>query len=216
MAGLRCFRQQLLRNRRATSQNYTATRGADVGHTLRVLESATAGGITSAPASSGATGVVKAGTPAPGGNGGNPGNGGNGGNGGGNAGRECRRQRRPGYCRAVTINKAQIRPLLLKVLAAKGNAGTIRGVLKHGGYKFTFSAPSPGRLVISWYSKNTLVATVALVFHSSGHANAVVFLTSSGRSLLSGNTRMQLLAKGAFTPAGHGTIRASKRITLRA
>jgi hypothetical protein len=116
----------------------------------------------------------------------------------------------------VKINKAQIRRLLLKVLAAKGNAGTIRGVLKHGGYKFTFSAPSPGRLVISWYSKNTLVATVALVFHKSGGANAVVFLTSSGRSLLSGNTRMQLLAKGAFTPAGHGTIRASKRITLKA
>jgi hypothetical protein len=199
----------------ATSQNYTAT-GADVGHTLRVLESATAGGITSAPASSGATGVVKAGTPAPagnGGNGGNAGNGGNGGNGAGNAGGNAGQGTTSG---PVKVNKAQIRRLLLKVLAAKGNAGTIRGVLKHGGYKFTFSAPSPGRLVISWYSKNTLVATVALVFHSSGHANAVVFLTSSGRSLLSGNTRMQLLAKGAFTPAGHGTIRASKRITLRA
>jgi hypothetical protein len=44
----------------------------------------------------------------------------------------------------------------------------------------------------------------------------VVFLTSGGRSLLSGNTRMQLMAKGAFTPSGHGTIRASKRITLTA
>jgi len=203
----------------ATSQNYTAT-AFDVGHTLRVLESATAGGITSAPASSGATGVVKAGTPAPagnGGNGGNAGNGGNGGNGAGNAGGNAGQGTTSG---PVKVNKAQIRRLLLKVLAAKGNAGTIRGVLKHGGYKFTFVAPSPGRLVISWFSvsngQKTLVATVALVFHRSGRANAVVFLTSGGRSLLSGNTRMQLMAKGAFTPSGHGTIRASKRITLTA
>ena len=198
----------------ATSQSYTAT-AADVGHTLRVLESATAGGITSAPVSSGATGVVKAGTPAPGGGGNGGGNSGpsGGGNSGGNGGQGT-------STAPVKINKAQIRRLLLKVLAAKGSAGTIRGVLKHGGYKFTFVAPSPGRLVISWFSvsngQKTLVATVALVFHRSGRANAVVFLTSSGRSLLSGNTRMQLTAKGAFTPSGHGTIRASKRITLTA
>ncbi|MBV9803344.1 MAG: hypothetical protein JO130_09150 [Solirubrobacterales bacterium] len=194
----------------ATSQNYTAT-AFDVGHTLRVLESATAGGITSAPVASGATGTVKPGTPAPGGNGGNGGTGA--GNGGGNAGGNGGSGTTTG---PVKINKAQIRRLLLKLLAAKGNAGTIRGVLKHGGYKFTFVAPSPGRLVISWSSGKTLVATVALVFHRSGRATAVVFLTSSGRSLLSGHTRMRLLAKGAFTPAGHGTIRASKRITLRA
>jgi hypothetical protein len=191
----------------ANSQNYTAT-GADVGHTLRVLESATAGGITSAPASSGATGVVKPGTPAQSGNGGG-GQSGGGQSGGGNAGQGT-------STGPVTINKAQIRGLLLRVLAAKGNAGTIRGVLKHGGYKFTFLAPSPGRLVISWYNKQTLVASVALVFHKSGRANAVVFLTSSGRSLLSGQKRMRVTAKGAFTPAGHGTIRASKRIMLKA
>ena len=118
----------------ANSQNYTATR-ADVGHTLRVLESATAGGITSAAASSGATGVVKAGTPAPGGNGNGNGGGSGGQNGGGNGGQNggSGTSSAPGK-----INKAQIRRLLLKVLAAKGNAGTIRGVLKHGGYKFTF------------------------------------------------------------------------------
>lgn len=211
----------------ATSQKYTAT-AADVGHTLVVLESATAGGITSAPASSAATSVVKPGTPASGGNGngnggsggqnggngGNAGNGSNGGNAGnggngGNAGQGT-------STAPVKVNKAQIRALLLKVLAAKGSAGTIRGVLKNGGYKFTFAAPSPGRLVISWFNKKTLIATVALVFHRSGNAKAVVFLTASGRTLLSGTTRMQLTAKGAFTPAGHGTIRASKRITLKA
>ncbi|MBV9049963.1 MAG: hypothetical protein JOY58_16950, partial [Solirubrobacterales bacterium] len=202
----------------ATSQNYTATK-ADVGHTLRVLESATAGGITSAPASSGATGVVKPGTPAPGGSGG--GGQGGGGQGGGHGGGPSGGQ--SGGQGSTTVpahlNKAKIRRLLLKVLAAKGNAGTIRGVLKHSGYVFSFNAPSPGRLVISWYAntngKKMLVATVALVFHRSGPAHAVVFLTSSGRSLLSGITTMKLTAKGAFTPAGHGTIRAMKRITLK-
>jgi hypothetical protein len=195
----------------ATSETYTAT-AADVGHTLSVLESATAGGITSAPTASAATGVVKAGTPAPG-NGGQNGGQGGGQNGGQNGGSGT-------TTHPVKLNAGKVRALLLSVLAAKGKAGTIRGVLKHGGYTFSFAAPSAGRLVISWYSapshgRQILVGTVALVFHNSGHARAVVFLTASGRRLLSGARSMKLVAKGAFTPAGHGTIRASRLIRLK-
>ena len=101
----------------ATSQSYTAT-AADVGQTLRVLESATAGGITSAPVSSGATGVVKAGTPAPGGGGNGGGNSGpsGGGNSGGNGSQGT-------STAPVKMDKAQIRRTAPEGAGRKGQRG---------------------------------------------------------------------------------------------
>jgi len=196
----------------ATSQTYSPS-NADVGHTLRVQESAIASGVSSSPASSSATGVVKSGSSSGGGSGGNGGSsgGGNGGNTGGNTGSGG----------SVSLSPSKVRALLLKVLAVHGKAGTIRGVLNHAGYSFSFAAPSPGHLVVSWYfapkhGKKILVSTVTLVFHASGKATAKVLLTSSGRRLLSGARRIKLTAKGSFTPAGHGAINASRQITLRA
>jgi hypothetical protein len=197
----------------ATKQSYTLT-SADVGHTLRALESATSSGVTSSPAVSTATGVVNAGSSggSTGGSSGGSSGGSNGGSTGGSNG---------GSSSPVTLNPAKIRALLLKVLALHGQAGTIRGVLKHAGYTFSFAAPSPGRLVMAWYSapkhgKKLLVATVTLVFHKTGPATAKIGLTGNGRVLLSGARRMKLTAKGAFTPAGHRTISASRNITLKA
>jgi hypothetical protein len=202
----------------ATSQSYTPT-NADAGHTLRVLESATSSGVTSSPATSAATGVVKAGSSTGSGsnggsNGGSTGGSTGGSNGGSNGG--------SGSSGApVTLNSGKIHALLLKVLAVHGKAGTIRGVLKHAGYSFKFAAPAPGRLVMAWYSapkhgKKVLVATVTLVFHTTGPATATLVLTDNGRRLLSGARRMKLTAKGAFTPSGHRAISASKQITLKA
>lgn len=194
----------------ATSQSYTPA-NADVGHTLRVQEFAVASGVSSTPASSAATGVVKAGS--------STGNGGSGGNGGSNGGGTTGGNGGSGG--SVTMSASQIRRLLLNVLAVHGKAGTIRGVLKHAGYSFSFAAPSPGHLVVSWYfapkhGKKILVSTVTLVFHASGKVTAKVLLTSSGRRLLSGARRVKLTAKATFTPAGHGAINASRQITLRA
>ena len=198
----------------ATSQTYTAT-NADVGHTLRVQESAVSSGVSSSPANSKATGVV---TSAPAGTGGGSNGGGsNGGgsNGGGTTGNNG------GSGGTVTLSASKIRGLLRNVLALHGKAGTIRGVLNHAGYSFSFTAPSAGRLVLNWYSapqhgRKVLVATVTLVFHSSGKATAKIVLNDKGRRLLSGMRRMKLTAKGTFTPAGHGAISASRQITLKA
>jgi hypothetical protein len=194
----------------ATAQTYTPT-NADTGHTLRVLESATAGGVTSSPATSAATGVVKAASSTGGGNGGGTGGGNTGGGTGGQGGSGG----------TVTLSASKIRGLLRQVLAVHGKAGTIRGVLKHAGYSFSFAAPSAGRLVMGWYStpkhgKKVLVATVTLVFHGSGRATAKIQLTAAGRRLLSGTRRMKLTAKGSFTPAGHGAVSASRQFTLKA
>jgi hypothetical protein len=194
----------------ATAQTYTPT-NADVGHTLRVLESATASGVTSSPATSAATGVVKAGSTAGGGGGGT----GGGTTGGGTTGGQG------GSGGTVTLSASKIRGLLRNVLALHGKAGTIRGVLNHAGYSFSFTAPSSGRLVLDWYfapkhGKKVLVAAVTLVFHSSGKATAKIALTDKGRRVLSGTRRMKLTAKGSFAPAGHGAVSTSRQITLKA
>jgi len=208
----------------ATSQSYTPT-AADVGHTLRVQESAVASGVSSSPATSSATGVVKA---APSGGNGNGGGGGGttgggttggGTTGGGTTGGGTTGGGTTGG--AVTVSASKVRALLRKVLAVHGKAGTIRGVLNHAGYSFSFVAPSPGRLVMAWYyapkhGRKVLVSKVTLVYHASGRATAKILLTSQGRRLLSGARRVKLTATGTFTPAGHGRITMSRAITLRA
>src|SRR6185312_8343902 len=164
----------------ATSQSYTPT-AADVGHTLRVQESAVASGVSSSPATSSATGVVKA---APSGGNGNGGGGGGttgggttggGTTGGGTTGGGTTGGGTTGG--AVTVSASKVRALLRKVLAVHGKAGTIRGVLNHAGYSFSFVAPSPGRLVMAWYyapkhGRKVLVSKVTLVYHASGRATA--------------------------------------------
>jgi hypothetical protein len=209
----------------ATSQNYTPS-AADVGHTLRVQESAIASGVSSSPVNSAATGVVKA---APAGSNGGGGNGG-GSNGGGTTGGGTTGGGTTGGGTtggngssggSGAVSAAQVRALLRRVLSVHGHAGTIRGVLNHAGYSFSFSAPSPGRLVVAWYFKpkhgrRVLVSTVTLVYHSSGRATAKVVLTTRGRRLLSGARRIHLTATATFTPTGHHAITSSRSITLRA
>ena len=150
-----------------------------------------------------------------GGSGGSTGGSGGGTTGGGTTGGQG------GSGGTVTLSASKIRGLLRNVLAVHGKAGTIRGVLNHAGYSFSFAAPSPGRLVLAWYfapkhGAKVLVATVTLVFHSSGKATAKIVLTSKGRRVLSGTRRMKLTAKGSFTPSGHGAVSTSRPITLKA
>ncbi len=192
----------------ATSQSYTLT-PSDVGHTISVQESAISGGVTSTPATSAVTGVVQAPpvvkpvvTPI---NTGQPTN---------NSGQPTNNSGSSG-----NVNAAQIRALLAKTLAPQGNGARIRALLKHGGYVFSFAAPSPGRLVISWYQlkhgKQILVATATFTFHKTGKASIKLTLTGKGRKLLKGAGTMKLIANGGFTPKGQRTTNATKSITLK-
>jgi hypothetical protein len=212
----------------ANSQTYTLT-PADVGHTLVAEESATSSGATSSLASSAPTGVVQ-GAPSSNGGGGGAGNGGGGGagngggggagNGGGggagNGGQPAPTGSSPAPA-AVTV--AQLRGLLRNALAVHGKGAHISALLKHGGYSFTFAAPSAGTLAMSWYRRlhgqTILIAKVTVRFHKTGKENLELVLTSKGRALLKGAGRMTLAAQGGFTPVGHSTTSASKTITLK-
>ena len=123
----------------ATAQTYKLT-PADVGHTVAVQETGSQNGASSSPAASAPTAVVQA---APS-SGGNPGGGGNpsgGGNPGGGQSSPTGRTPSP-----VGVDTAHLRGLLGSVLVVHGRPARIGALLKRGGYSFTFTAPSAGRL----------------------------------------------------------------------
>ena len=97
---------------------------------------------------------------------------------------------------------------------------------KHGGYSFSFIAPSAGRLVISWYfvpkgahrtkaKKPVLVARSSVVRHKAGRAKIKIVLTVKGRKLLKGVRHLTLTAKGTFTPTGQAATSTTKTFTLK-
>ena len=51
---------------------------------------------------------------------------------------------------AAGPSAAQIKVALARSLAVSGKAARIAQLLEHGGYSASFTAPSPGRVVISW------------------------------------------------------------------
>ncbi len=118
----------------------------------------------------------------------------------------------------VTVSSATIRWLLVKALPPHGNGARIGALLKHGSYSFSFAAPLPGRLVISWYrlehGRQMRVVAGTFVFHKANLARIKLVLTGNGRRLLTGASKLKLVAKGAFTPVGQGTTRATESITV--
>lgn len=207
----------------ATAQTYKLTSG-DVGHTVVVQETASQNGASSSPATSAPTGVVQAMPPS---GGGNPGGGGNPTGGGNPAGGSTPGRSAPGGGQPtpagntpspVGVDTAQLRGLVGNALGVHGQAARIPALVKRGGYSFTFTAPSAGRLAISWYriqrGRKILVATVNVRLHRPGSTKLDLVLTRTGRNLLKHAGRMTLAAQGGFTPVGQATASASRTITL--
>jgi hypothetical protein len=118
------------------------------------------------------------------------------------------------------VTSAAVYALLLKTLVLHGAGAELGAVLRHGGYSFSFVAPSSGRLAVSWYRPlgrggRVRIATASFTFHKAGTALIKLVLNGKGRRLLRGAKRMKLIATGAFTPAGQATTKATTSITLR-
>ena len=120
----------------------------------------------------------------------------------------------------------KIKAALSSVLKPRGKAAKIGRLLKHGGYSFSFTAPSAGRLVIDWYlvpngahvakaKKPVLVASANVVVHKAGKATIKVSLTGKGRKLLKNAKRVKLTVTATFTPAGGTATSTTKTITLK-
>ena len=130
----------------------------------------------------------------------------------------------------------QMRALLLRALVPRGKGAKIGAIVAHGGYRVSFTAPIPGRLVIAWHLQTPgahvataygkpqsatrnqgtlLVAKGVARFRKAARAQLKVKMTGSGRRLLQHSKRLKLRADATFTPAGGKTTTASKTITLK-
>jgi hypothetical protein len=125
----------------------------------------------------------------------------------------------------AVASAAQIKALLLSVLAPTGKNAKIEALLAHGGYSVSFGALLAGQLVVSWYlvprgahlaaARPTLVARGHVSFTAAGKAKIVVKLTASGRSLLRHKKELQLTAQGSLTPNAQGAVSATKAFVVR-
>jgi Inosine-uridine preferring nucleoside hydrolase len=195
----------------ATGQSYTLTAG-DVGHRIRVQETATNAGGPSSPATSDPpTQVVTAApTPTPAPTPVVP------------PGPPATQPLPPsgtGPSGPAPVSSAQIQAMLAKAMAVQGPAGKLLVVLKQGGYRIWATAPSAGRLTISWYTqsrgKKVLVAQVTFAFNKAGVKSMKLALTGNGRKLLRGVSKMNVTAHSSFTPSGQGTTSMTKTLSLR-
>jgi hypothetical protein len=126
---------------------------------------------------------------------------------------------------AAAPSTPQITIALSNGLKVTGSAATITQMLKNGGYTGSFTAPSAGTLMISWYfsgvsadiasgHKRVVLASARVVFHAAGRAKLKIALTARGKQLLRTAKHITVLATGTFVASGRGPVSSSRRLHL--
>ena len=125
----------------------------------------------------------------------------------------------------TSLTAAQLKALLVSLLAPTGKNAKVAALLKNGGYLDSFNAPSAGQLVISWYlvpkgahlatTRPVLVAVGRFSFTQAGVAKLPIKLTAKGKSLLKHAKQLKLTAKGVLTLGGQKAVSATKSFTLK-
>jgi hypothetical protein len=89
-------------------------------------------------------------------------------------------------------------------------------LLRHGGYSFTFTAPVPGRLVVTWRRRGThrTIAVARAVFADAGRETVKITLTSTGRRLLRHAKRAWVSATASYTAGGSPPVSVSRPLRL--
>jgi hypothetical protein len=116
-------------------------------------------------------------------------------------------------------------------MSPHGKTATLTALLKKDGYAFSFTAPTAGQLVVSWYlvpggvrisnvkpsaeTKSVLVATGRLRVARGSTDTIKVKLTAAGEKLLKRSTSLKLAARGKFTPNAQTAIVATTTFTLK-
>jgi PKD repeat protein len=125
----------------------------------------------------------------------------------------------PVVAAAVGPSAAQVKAALSKLLKPSGKSAKLKAILKAGGYSFSFTAPSAGKLVIDWFAtvrgKQVLVAAASVVFNAAGKATVKLKLTSQGRKLLHVGKAVKIATTARFTPTGGTRTTSTKISTLK-
>jgi hypothetical protein len=126
---------------------------------------------------------------------------------------------------AAPPSVAAIKTALQKALSPSGAAARLGDILTHNAYAFTFGAPSPGRLVITWYylpagahlsrAKPIVMATARVTARRTGPLPVKVSLTKAGKSRLARSKRLTLTGVAVFAPTGGAAVTVVRRFTLR-
>jgi hypothetical protein len=119
----------------------------------------------------------------------------------------------------IAPSPAQLRALLSSLLTAHGKTAKITSLLRHGGYSLQWSAPSAGRLTVSWYATGArgrliLIATASRSFARPATARIILALTAAGERLLRSSHSLMVRATASFAPEGHPATTAQKSFTL--
>lgn len=120
---------------------------------------------------------------------------------------------------------AELKEMLVKLLVPAGKNAKINALLKHDGYSLSFSALANSQITVSWYlvprgahlasAKPTLVARGAVSPSAAGTAKIVIRLTGPGRALLKHASELKLTAQGSVVAIGGASIGATAHFVLR-
>lgn len=129
---------------------------------------------------------------------------------------------------------AKIKTLLSRDITPHRGKPTIESLLRDGGYRLSFTAPSAGSGSVSWYlvpppkhgtkpkSHRVLIASGRIVFTAAGRAGFRMTLRAKGRTLLrdmklrKGIKSLTFRAVGTFTPSGSRRVIATSQFVITA
>jgi hypothetical protein len=104
---------------------------------------------------------------------------------------------------------------LRRQLVPRGHGTELRRLLRLGHAGLRFAAPSAGAVRVSWYAGRTRVAGGRTRFASGpGTSTVTMGLSRDGRHLLARADRVELTARGAFSPRGAAPVRATTTFAL--
>jgi hypothetical protein len=118
-----------------------------------------------------------------------------------------------------TPSRAELRRLLAEQLGARPNRRSTRSLLRRGGYRLEFKAPSAGRLTDTWYLRThttaVALATVRVRFPGPGIYRLDFKPSQRARQLLASRSNpLELFATGSLTAAQGPTVHSTKTVTL--
>lgn len=118
----------------------------------------------------------------------------------------------------------EVRDALAALRSPSGKAAKIPALLKSG-YRFTFKAPSAGKLQMTWYflpkgarlakAKPVALARVTRTVTRPGSTRVTIKLSAAGKKKLKRSRSVKITAKATFTPSGQRPVSATRAFVAR-
>ncbi len=113
------------------------------------------------------------------------------------------------------LNRQELANSLFSVLQPLG--ASLTSIHEHGGYTFDFTAPTRGRLGVTWHADTHGRPTVAALdtgVAGQGIDKVRLTLTAAGRKLFAGSKRLKIVADASFKAPHYGAVDARTTFTL--